>query len=98
MVRHEFILKPSAVRDLDRIRKHYAVMIADGIEEFLTHNPTRESKSRIKRLRGIQDPDYRLLLGEYRIFYNVDEAERRVEVLRILHKGETHRYYEEARK
>ncbi len=33
----------------------------------------KESKSRIKRLKGISDPDYRLRVGNYRIFYNVTE-------------------------
>jgi len=63
---------------------------------FLTHEPTRESKSRIKRLRGQQLADYRLRLGDYRVFYTVDEDQRRVDVLRVLHKQQTQEYYEEA--
>jgi mRNA-degrading endonuclease RelE of RelBE toxin-antitoxin system len=98
MAKHQIVLKPSAVRDLDRLRKYDAAMIADGVERFLNYTPTREGKSRIKRLRGIGNPDYRLRLGEYRIFYNVDTSGRRVEVLRILHKDETPDYYEEVRK
>jgi len=73
-------------------------MIADGMERFLSGTPTRQGKSRIRRLRGIENPDYRLRLGEYRVFYNVDTSGRRVEVLRILHKDETPEYYEEVRK
>ncbi len=53
----------------------------------------KESKSRIKRLKGISDPDYRLRVGNYRIFYNVTED--RVDVLRVMHKEETYKYYEE---
>ena len=98
MANYQIVLKPSAVRDLDRLRKCDAAMIADGLERFLGGTPTRESKSRIKRLRGIENPDYRLRLGEYRVFYDVDPAGRRVEVLRILHKDETPEYYEEVRK
>ena len=96
-MKHEIILKPSAIRDLDGIRKFDATMIADGIEMFLADHPTRQSKSRVKRLRGIRNPDYRLRLGDYRVFYNVDKAEKQVVVLRIMHKDETHRYYEEVR-
>ncbi len=43
------------------------------------------------------DPDYRLRLDDYRVFYNVDDTKRRVDVLRVLHKDRTHAYYEEER-
>ena len=95
MPEHEIILKPSAVRDLDSLRKHDAARIADGIERFLSFEPTRESKSRIKRLRRIDNPDYRLRTGDYRVFYTVVKDALRVEVLRIMHKDQTAAYYEE---
>lgn len=96
MSRHEIVLKPSAVRDLDRLRRFEGSSVADGIEEFLTHAPTRESKSRIRRLRGMQKADYRLRVGDYRVFYSVDAACCRVDVLRVLHKSQTAEFYEEA--
>ncbi len=89
------MLKSSAMVDLDALRKYDATQIADAMEMHLRHNPTKESKSRIKRLRGLSDPDYRLRVGEYRIFYTVDEAARRVDVLRVMHKDQTLRYYKE---
>jgi len=91
-------LKPTAVKDMDRLRKRDAVMVADGMEEHLSHGPTRESRSRIKRLRGISNPDYRLRAGDYRVFYNVDTGNREVDVLRVLHKDQTRRYYEEVQR
>lgn len=72
--------------------------IADGMEKFLETDPRRESKSRVKRLRGIRDPDYRLRIGEYRVFYSVDDAKKRVNVLRVLHKDQTRKYYQEVQK
>jgi mRNA-degrading endonuclease RelE of RelBE toxin-antitoxin system len=86
-------LKPSAIRDMDRLRKYDASQIADGMEGHLGTEPRKESKSRIKRLKGISDPDYRLRLGDYRVFYNV--VGQRVDVLRVMHKEETYGYYEE---
>ena len=56
------------------------------------------AKSRIKRLCGIQDSDYRLRVGDYRIFYNIDELNRAVQVLRIIHKQEARKFYEEEQK
>jgi len=94
---YTIMLKPSAIADLDALRKYDATQIADAMERHLPHNPTKESKSRIKRLRGISNPDYRLRVGDYRIFYVVDEAARRTDVLRVMHKDQTLRYYKELR-
>ena len=90
---YEIRLKPSAIRALDRLQKNEAARIADGMEKHLGAEPMKESKSRIKRLKGISDPDYRLRIGDYRIFYNVTRG--RVDVLRVMHKDETREYYEE---
>ncbi len=97
MARHAIRLKPSAIKDMDRLRKYDAAAIADGMERFLGDHPTRESGSRIKRLRGMSNPDFRLRLDEYRVFYNVNAEEHRVDILRILHKDETADYYKEAK-
>ncbi len=88
-------LKPAALKDMDKIRKYDAPAIADAMEKHLTTAPTRESKSRIKRLRGIEDPDYRHRVGDTRIFYTVSDTKARVDVIRVMHKEETAGYYEE---
>jgi len=92
---YEIILKREAIDDLDRLRKHDATQIADAMEKHLTYEPTKESRSRIKRLRGMSDPDYRLRVADYRVFYSVREPDGRVDVLRIMHNYETRAYYEE---
>ncbi|MBI4518409.1 MAG: type II toxin-antitoxin system RelE/ParE family toxin [Deltaproteobacteria bacterium] len=92
---YEIVLKHGAIEDLDGLRKYDATQIADAMEKHLTHEPTKESRSRIKRLRGVSEPDYRLRVADYRVFYSVREQERRVDVLRIMHKDETREYCEE---
>lgn len=95
MPRYDVVLKPSAVRDLDRLRKYDATAVAGAMETHLGDAPTKLSRSRIKQLRGIRDPDYRLRVGEFRVFYTVDEEASQVVVLRVMHKDETRTYYEE---
>jgi mRNA interferase RelE/StbE len=95
---YTIMLKPSAVTDMDALRKYDATHIADAMERHLQQNPTKESKSRIKRLRGISNPDYRLRVGDYRIFYVVDEIAHRVHVLRVMHKNQTLEYYKELKR
>lgn len=95
MSSYEIVLKRSAIADMDRLRKYDAAQIADAMEKHLGRGPAKESKSRIKRLRGISNPDYRLRVGDYRVFYSVDEDARRVDVLRVMHKDLTRSCYEE---
>jgi len=92
---YTIILKRSTIADLDALRKYDATQIANAMERHLQHDPTKESKSRIKRLRGISNPDYRLRVGDYRVFYVVDEDARQVDVLRVMHKDQTLTYYKE---
>ncbi len=42
------------------------------------------SKSRIKRLRGLSRPQYRLRIGDLRVYYDVSSST--VEVLAIVEK------------
>jgi addiction module RelE/StbE family toxin len=94
---YEVILKPQAIRDLDGMRKYDVTSIADAIERPLSREPGKTSRSRIKRLRGKQEADYRLRVGDFRVFYTIDEIELTVFVLRILHKEGTVEFYKEER-
>ncbi len=58
----------------------------DAILQHLRHQPTKESKSRIKRLRELSQPQYRLRVGNIRVFYDV--GEKVVQVLAIVLKSE----------
>ena len=60
--------------------------VEGGINRHLLYQPTRGSRSRIKRLRGTRRPQYRLRVGDVRVFYDVREGE--VEVLAIVEKSE----------
>ena len=43
-----------------------------------------------KKLVGSSD-DWRIRIGEYRIIYEIDEAEGRITVLRVAHRREAYR-------
>ena len=60
--------------------------VRDAMERHLRHEPAKVSKSRIKRLRGLSQPQYRLRVGEVRVYYDVGEAA--VEVLAIVTKAQ----------
>ncbi len=60
--------------------------IREALETHLRHEPTKISRSRIKRLRGLSRPQYRLRVEEVRVFYDVSGST--VEVLAIVTKSE----------
>ena len=83
---YEIILAPSAVKELDALRANIKGRVRDAIELHLRHEPTKVSKSRIKRLRGLDRPQFRLRVDEVRVFYDV--AQETVQVLAIVSKAQ----------
>ena len=82
----EIVLAPEAVEDLRRIKAHLRSAVRAVLETHLRHEPEKTSRSRIKRLQGLRRPQYRLRVGEVRVFYDVSGAT--VEVLAIVAKSE----------
>ena len=59
-------------------------IVRDALETHLRYEPTKTSRSRIKRLRGLSRPQYRLRIGEIRVFYDVSAES--IEILAIVPK------------
>jgi mRNA interferase RelE/StbE len=91
-MRFEIILAPEAVQDLKHLKAHDRAEVRDAIEVHLRHQPTKTSRSRIKRLRGISRPQYRLRVGEIIVFYDV--TKNSVEILAIVIKMEAAEWLE----
>jgi mRNA interferase RelE/StbE len=80
------VLAPEAVEDLRRLTSNVRATVRTALEIHLRHQPERTSRSRIKRLRGLRRPQYRLRVGEVRVFYDVSVTT--VQVLAIVAKSE----------
>jgi mRNA-degrading endonuclease RelE of RelBE toxin-antitoxin system len=81
------VLAPEAVEDLARLKATARAAVKAALETHLRYEPQKTSRSRIKRLRGLSRPQYRLRVGDIRVFYDV--ADDVVEVLTIVPKSET---------
>jgi mRNA-degrading endonuclease RelE of RelBE toxin-antitoxin system len=87
-MRYAVLLAPDAVEDLTRLRAYDRAKVRDAITK-LRSDPTHVGRSRIKRLRGLRKPQYRLRVDEVRVFYDVvEEPVPGVEVLAIVAKKE----------
>ena len=92
-MRYEIVLAPGAVVELRRLRAHERAKVVDALERHLRHGPTRLSRTRIKRLRGLSRPQYRLRVDDLRIFYDLEG--NRVEVLSIVPKTQAEAWLRE---
>jgi mRNA-degrading endonuclease RelE of RelBE toxin-antitoxin system len=85
-MRREIILAPEAKEDFKALKANDRAAVRDGMEQHLRHEPTKTSRSRIKRLGGMRRPQYRLRVDDVRVFYDV--TDQVVEVLAIVEKSE----------
>jgi len=83
-MRYEILLAPEAVEDLKSLKANDRANVPDAIERHLRHEPRKESRSRIKRLKGVTRPQFRLRVDDFRVFYDVTETE--VEILAVVNK------------
>lgn len=86
-MRFEIFLAPEAVEDLRRLKANFRATVREALETHLRHEPTKTTRSRIKRLRGLSRPQYRLRVDEVRVYYDVSAPT--VEILAIVAKSET---------
>jgi mRNA interferase RelE/StbE len=83
---YAILLAPEAVEDLRRLTANVRSTVRMALATHLRHEPGKPSRSRIKRLRGLRRPQYRLRVGEVRVFYDISGTT--VEVLAIVAKSE----------
>ncbi len=87
------MLAPEAIEDFNALSAHDRATVKSALEIHLRHEPTKVSKSRIKQLRGLLKPQFRLRVDKFRVFYDV--AESSVNVLAIVSKEESIRWLKE---
>ena len=92
-MRFEIVLAPQAAEDLRTLKANIRSAVRDALETHLRHEPRKTSRSRIKRLRGLARPQYRLRVGEVRVFYDVSGGT--VEILAVVSKSEAGKWLEQ---
>jgi mRNA-degrading endonuclease RelE of RelBE toxin-antitoxin system len=92
-MRYEVVLAPEAAKAYRPLPAYHRAEVRDALERHSRHQPTRASKSRIKRLRGLSQPQYRLRVGEVRVFYDV--TREAVEIIAIVTKAQAARWLAE---
>ena len=87
-MRYEIVIAKSAQETFKKLDARWRSALKEAIRIHLEGAPKQESKSRIKRLRGLRQPQYRLRVDRLRVFYDVNDEQGRVEVLGFVMKPE----------
>ena len=73
-----------AKADVRRIDRETAMRILTALDRF-----ARTGEGDVKRLQDIEPPEFRLRVGDYRLFFvNINDA---LEVRRVLHRRQAYR-------
>ena len=86
MESYELLIKPSAVKELERVAtKKDRARIVSRIRD-LARDPRPPGCEKLSTLER-----YRVRQGAYRIVYGIDDDERRVTVVKIGHRRDVYR-------
>ena len=88
-MRYEVIVAKDAQVQFGKLDGRWRSRLKKEMRRHLEHQPRRESRSRIKRLRGLRQPEYRMRVDDMRVFYDVNDEMHRVEVLGFVDKSDT---------
>ena len=84
-------IRDIAYDELQAIKPYYRRQIIDSIDEQLLHQPSIETRNR-KPLKGLQpdfehdEPVWELRIGQYRVYYDVNEDSKTVVVRAVREK------------
>jgi len=88
-MRYEVIVAKDALVQFGKLDGRWRSRLKKEMRRHFEHQPKRESRSRIKRLRGLRQPQYRMRVDDMRVFYDVNDEMHRVEVLGFVDKSDT---------
>jgi mRNA-degrading endonuclease RelE of RelBE toxin-antitoxin system len=90
---YELRLTKNAENDLRALDARFRAAVIAAMRAHLTHEPAKTSKSRIKRLRDLKLPQYRLRVDEIRVYYDIGEDY--VMIYGIISKERTFQWLDE---
>jgi mRNA-degrading endonuclease RelE of RelBE toxin-antitoxin system len=93
---YEILVHEQAAEELEGLRAYDHRTVVEAIEEHLAHEPTRVTRHR-KCLVALSPsfehvaPVWQLRVGDFRVFYDVDEAGNTVHVRAVRRKDPSQR-------
>jgi mRNA interferase RelE/StbE len=89
IMKYQVVIAKSAQETFKKLDAQWRSSLKKAMRTHLEKAPKQESKSRIKCLKGLRQPQYRLRVDKIRVFYDVNDEQGRVEVLGFVMKPDT---------
>jgi mRNA-degrading endonuclease RelE of RelBE toxin-antitoxin system len=89
------VVAHSAEEQFQKLDARWRSALKRALRKHLETAPAKQSKSRIKRLRGLRQPQYCLRVDEMRVFHDINAQEKRVEVLGFVKKPQTFQWLQD---
>lgn len=87
-MKYQIVIAESAKEEFKKLEAPWRSSLKAAMRTHLQTTPKKVSRSRIKKLRGLRQPQFRLRVDRMRVFYDVNEEKGRVEVLVFAMKPE----------
>ncbi len=94
-MKYHVVIAKSAQETFKKLDARWRSSLKEAMRTHLENAPKQEGKSRIKRLKGLRQPQYRLRVDKLRVFYDVNDEQGRVEVLGFVKKPEAQNWLKE---
>lgn len=94
-MKYQVIIAKSAEEVFKNLNAGIRSSLKKAMRTHLQTSPKKVSKSRIKRLKGLRQPQYRLRVDRMRVFYDVNDEKGRVEILGFVMKSETGKWLQD---
>jgi mRNA interferase RelE/StbE len=82
----QYVLAPRALRDLERLDQALRRRVFTALDRLAA-----TGQGDVKRLRGIDPPEWRLRVGDWRVRFAYDFQTRTMSILRVLPRGRAYR-------
>ena len=82
-------IEKRAIKEMKILSQDVQKRIKDKIRSNLIEDPFPTGDNDIKRIKGSKF--YRLRIGEYRVFFDIDPEEKQVFILSIRHRSKAYR-------
>ncbi|MEF8873815.1 MAG: type II toxin-antitoxin system RelE/ParE family toxin [Candidatus Thermoplasmatota archaeon] len=86
---YKLLIEERAVEELKSQPDDIRNRIKNKIKEILTEEPLPGGKGDIKKIAGTEY--WRLKVGDYRVFYDVDKGEKKVYIISVRHRSNAYK-------
>ncbi|MGA1794181.1 MAG: type II toxin-antitoxin system RelE family toxin [Thermoplasmatota archaeon] len=86
---YQIRIEKRAIKEMKILPNEDQVRIKEKVRSILMENPYPTGKNDVKKILGSKF--WRLRVGDYRVFFDIDEEEKIVYILSIRHRSKAYR-------